>query len=74
MSIQARQRSLLFPRYAWIIYGWYTNDWLISTYDEALSQCSNEELLEFLSAARVIALQQYPTSENMDIVGGIVSV
>lgn len=75
-SIQARQQSLDFPRYAWIIYGWYSNDWWISTNDEVLSQCSNEELRDFLSDARVIALQPYPMSENMNniIVGGIVSM
>ena len=59
-----------YPDYAWILYGWYSEEWWRSTSDV---NCSGDELAIMLERALVI--QQYPIADNTSTnsVGGLVS-
>ena len=66
---QASRQDMVFPRYAWIVYGWYSSDWWVTS---QTSDCSNEDIGRFLDDSRVLALHPYQTEDDQ-IIGGIVS-
>ena len=74
--MQAAKEDLTYPRYAWIIYSWYAENWW--TKDVAGTvidmSCSDDELTNFLEKARPILIQQLPVAddENAPAIGGIV--
>ncbi|XP_064403199.1 gamma-aminobutyric acid type B receptor subunit 2-like [Halichondria panicea] len=65
----AIEQNLEFPRYVWIINGWYGNDWWVTM---GTTRCSNDAIAQFLQDSRVLILRPYSTSEisNDLIVGG----
>ena len=55
-------------RYAWILYGWYSEEWWRLSNDV---NCSEDELAAVLERALVV--QQYPIADTSDgAVGGLV--
>ena len=58
-SKQASKSARIYPDYAWILYGWYSEEWWKSTN----VNCTEEELASVLERALVI--QQYPINDNM---------
>ena len=58
--LQASKSSRKYPDYAWILYGWYSEDWWRSTNDV---NCTEDELASVLERALVI--QQYPVNDNV---------
>ena len=57
-------------RYAWILYGWYSEEWWRSSDED---NCSEEQLAAVLEKALV--LQQYPIADTSDgAVGGLVRI
>lgn len=71
-QIQAARKGLAKLNYAWIIYGWYSEDWWVSDVE---SGCTNEEMEGFLDEMRPIVIQQYPTHNDLQqvTVSGVVS-
>ena len=62
---------MVYPNYAWILYGWYSEEWWRSP--DAAVNCSEDELAAVLERALVV--QQYPITDNTShvAVGGVVS-
>ncbi len=60
---QASKRGLTYPNYAWILYGWYREDWWMS---DNPSSCTNAEMEAFVEKARPIVVQQYPTADHLN--------
>ena len=60
---QASKLSMKYPAYAWILYGWYSENWwqLVSDVN-----CTEEEIAAVLQRALII--QPYPKIENMSSV------
>ena len=67
-SKQASKSARRYPDYAWILYGWYSEEWWRSTNGV---NCTEEELVSVLERALVI--QQYPINDNIPINGELVS-
>lgn len=67
-----------YPRYVWITYGWYNDNWhrAQSSTDDALEdvsgQCTEQQLSKAVNGA--IIIQHYPTAsdENAPTISGIV--
>ena len=71
--VQFNRSKIEKARYAWILYGWYSNNWWKET---ANVNCSEDELVAVLERALVV--QQYPTpttttTTDAAAVGGNVS-
>lgn len=62
---QASKNNYTYPRYVWIHYDWYPKNWWKSDVS-ASSDCSNEELMEFLDNALTIQLPEFG-NETTDI-------
>ena len=54
LPLQAYTRNMYHPRYTWIVYGWYSNDW----WNRARVSCNATEMS--IVTDRAIILQQYP--------------
>jgi len=70
LLLQAATNNLTSPRYVWIVYGWYSSDWWVSS---QASQCSDNDIREFLDISRVLVIQPYQAQDDSEITGGIVS-
>ena len=57
--VQFNRSKIEKARYAWILYGWYSNNWWRET---ANVNCSEDELVTILERALVV--QQYPTTNT----------
>ena len=73
--MQAAKEDLTYPRYTWIIYSWYAENWWTQDVAGNNVSCSDDELTNFLEKARPILIQQLPVAddENAPAIGGIVS-
>ena len=66
--LQFNSTRIMNARYAWILYGWYSEEWWRSSDDV---NCSEDELAAVLERALVV--QQYPIADTSDgAVGGLV--
>ena len=70
LSLQAHNRGMTYPRYAFITYGWYGNYWWVPQGD---INCTVQEMEEVLNHS--LALFAYPRIQNsLEVVdAGIVS-
>lgn len=64
-SQQASRRGLIYPRYAWITYDWYSQGWWQSQPGDGLSFCSTDELKQFLE--RTISIKWHPPFDQENI-------
>ena len=62
--IQAQQHNYTYPRYAWIVYGWYPDNWWVSSEPD---ECSSDDLKIFLDRAFVLHLMPELNNETTDI-------
>lgn len=71
---QALRRNLSSPGYAWIIPGWYGDEWWRDRVSGIEINCTLEDLEDFLNSS-VVVVSQYPDSLNDTAVttSGIVS-
>ena len=67
-----------YPRYVWITFGWYDDDWYREQptgelVEDGSGQCTVQELTEAVNGALII--QHYPTASDMNAptMSGIVS-
>lgn len=70
-NIQAIERKLTYPKYAWIMYDWYPKQWWTKL-DNA-SKCSSDDIVQFLD--KVMTLRRYPETDDISATteAGIVS-
>ena len=75
LSSQAAMRGLTYPRYAWIMYGFYPARWWTREVIDYNTKCSDEMIERFLEDARPIIIEDTPTAhdENATTDSGIVS-
>ena len=62
-SSQAYMKGFTYPRYAWITYGWYQDEWWTAAVTDNDVNCTDAELASFLD--RVLAVQNIPAAENL---------
>ena len=62
ISAQAVKLGLTYPRYAWLIYGWYQDRWWTGAVDSNMVDCTDQQLATFLE--RALVLQIFPSSED----------
>jgi len=75
--IQAAQRNLVYPHYAWIIYAWYPERWWTEEMaNETLEGCPDEVLEDFLIQSRTHMIHNLPEPDDIDIItdAGIVRI
>ena len=74
--LQAINQSLDQYKYVWITPGWYLDQWWRDSSASFNVSCGEQQLENFLINQRVLAISHYPTAtdENVEAVGGIVSV
>jgi len=75
--IQAAQRNLVYPHYAWIIYAWYPERWWTEEMaNETLEGCPDEVLEDFLIQSRAHMIHNLPEPDDIDIItdAGIVRI
>ena len=66
-SMQGAKRNLVYPRYAWLLYSWYTELWWTEKdAGEILEGCSDEVLAEFLLKARAFVIYRRPEIDDID--------
>ena len=64
--LQAHRNNYTYPRYAWILYGWYPNYWWVSN---ELSACKANDLKHFLE--RALAVDVPPFSDGKTDIGTV---
>lgn len=75
--IQAAQRNLVYPHYAWIIYAWYPEGWWREDMaNETLEGCPDEVLEDFLIQSRAQMIHILPEPDDIDSItdAGIVRI
>ena len=62
--MQAQKKGLGYPRYAWIGYDFYPQEWW--TRDVSMDQlnCSDDELARFID--KMITLRRHPTEDDVN--------
>ena len=66
-TLQAAKHELVYPNFAWIIYGSYPEKWWTdSVAGDHLDECTEDELNNFLILARPLIMQIIPEPENED--------
>ena len=63
LFMQAASKNLTYPRYTWIIYGWYSEQWWMDDAFNGSSSCSLDEKLRLLD--RSIIIQHYPIVKKL---------
>ena len=71
VCVQAMKQGYVYPQYAWLVYGWYAEEWW-KLGQENITQrdCTDDDLKEFLDRAIVVGLPEFSNDTN-DV--GIVS-
>ena len=72
--LQAAKRNLTYPRYAWIMFGWYPDKWWTGAMARNNLSCSDEQLEVFIENARTVLIQHNPITEDVNgtTIAGIV--
>ena len=71
---QAHKRGLRYPRQQFLIFGWYSDGWLIEPDPTKDLGCTLEERIRTLDRALAVAIIQYSTNASLVTEGGLVSV
>ena len=72
--LQAAKRNLTYPRYAWIMFGWYPDRWWTGAVARNNVSCSDEQLEEFIENARMVLIRTSPIANDVNgtTIAGIV--
>ena len=54
---QAQKHNYTYPRYAWILYDWYAEEWW--TTGDPIDDCSDGDLRRFLDRAVTVQLPEF---------------
>ena len=67
--------DITYPRYAWILHGWYRERWWTQEVANSSLDCNDKELETFLMESKLLTifLNPVPEDENALTISGIVS-
>ena len=65
MCLQAMKQGYVYPQYAWLVYGWYAEEWwkLVQGNITQIG-CIDDDLKEFLDRAIVVGLPEFNNDTN----------
>lgn len=69
-SKQASKRNMGHMEYAWILHGWYPENWWIFSGQD---DCSNDQMMKVLNYSLIIVQQPAPANMTQGTVSGYVS-
>ena len=69
--IQAYEQGILYPRYLFLFYGWYSENWWVGSENENLT-CSQEDREEVIKSGLAIVFDESITDCSQNISTGIV--
>ena len=72
--MQAYKRGLRYPKYQFIIYGWYGDGWWIEPESERKLSCTPEEIAETLDYALTTRPPEFYINTSLVTEEGLVSV
>ena len=72
--MQAHKHGLRYPQQQFLIFGWYSEGWLIEPDPTKDLGCTLEERTRTLDRALAVAIIQYSTNASLVTEGGLVSV
>ena len=73
LQMQAYRQGLRYPKYQFLIIGWYLKGWWVEPDANRDLGCTEEERLSVLPRAMGPLLYEFPTSTNLVTEGGLVS-
>jgi hypothetical protein len=61
---EALRRNFNYPDYGWILYGWYPDRWWTEEVAQSPSECTDQELENFLRKSRALVIQLLPEPDD----------
>ena len=64
----------MYPRYVWILHGWYAEEWWTSRVTMGTVNCTDEELLSLLERALLVVSIPKSINPEKATISGFVSI